>query len=63
METDTQSPSSKFTNPSYQRRPQVIISDSESIETTDVESESSNDDNVMLSNVLKRKAYGKGRPM
>ncbi|KAA0032272.1 uncharacterized protein E5676_scaffold1327G00250 [Cucumis melo var. makuwa] len=57
--TDTQSPSSRFANFSHQRRPRIIISDSKSIEIVAAESESSEDDNVVLSNVLKRKASSK----
>ncbi|TYJ97943.1 flocculation protein FLO11-like [Cucumis melo var. makuwa] len=41
---------------SSQRKPRVIILDSESIETIVVDSESFDEDNVVLSHVLKRKA-------
>ncbi|KAA0036545.1 flocculation protein FLO11-like [Cucumis melo var. makuwa] len=57
--TDTQSYSSRFGNFSHKKRPKVLISDSKSIETVAIDLESSDDDNVVLYDVLKMKASGK----
>ncbi|KAA0043039.1 flocculation protein FLO11-like [Cucumis melo var. makuwa] len=57
--TNTHSPSFRFANFSHQRRSSVIISDFEFIETVVVNSKLSNDDNVVLSDVMKWKVSDK----